>query len=291
MIKLKHILFVCILGFAYQSAKSQDDWIVPEAEKAKISRFLFEEELVQSGDISYQNSCISCHGTPSDGDFTLMVPMPGDPASEDFQNQTDGDLFYKIRTGRGSMPGFAEIYDDEELWNLIAYIRSFNNKYVQPAIVPSDVPVPELTMTLGYNEDVDKLVVKVYSEGELKEDVGVTAFVKGSFGNFPLGKSQSNYAGIAYFDVDSKMPVDSLGNLTMYVKARLGLASKKITQTIKIGTPVKSAGLLDGRHLWSVGAKAPIWLLGTFWSVIFIIWGFLVYILFGLRRIRKYGKE
>lgn len=291
MKNLPKILLVCILVLAYQYANSQDEWEVPESEKTIISHFQFEEELIQSGDISYQNSCVSCHGTPTDGDFTLMVPMPNDPASEDFQNQTDGELFYKINVGRGSMPGFADVYDEEELWGLVAYIRSFNEKYVQPAIAPSDIPIPELTMTFDFDHDVDKLVVKVFSEGEPAKEVDVAAFVKGTFGNFPLGKSQSNYAGIAYFDVDSKLPVDSLGNLTMYVRAKLGMASKKTTHVMKIGSPVKSAGLLDGRHLWSTAAKAPIWLLFTFWSVVIIIWGYIIYILFGLWRIRRYGEE
>jgi len=42
-------------------------------------------------------------------DFTPMAPSPGDPASDQFQLQSDGALFHKIKMGRGTMPKFEEL--------------------------------------------------------------------------------------------------------------------------------------------------------------------------------------
>jgi hypothetical protein len=40
------------------------------------------------------------------------------------QKQTDGDLFYKSKTGRGDMPKYEGKIDDNGLWQTVNYIRS-----------------------------------------------------------------------------------------------------------------------------------------------------------------------
>ena len=60
-----------------------------------------------------------------------LNPQPPDPASKEFQQQTDGELFYKITTGRAIMPAFKNILSEEERWKVISYFRSFNKSYTQ----------------------------------------------------------------------------------------------------------------------------------------------------------------
>jgi hypothetical protein len=48
----------------------------------------------------------------------------------------DGDLFKVIRNGKGKMPSEdAERAKDDEVWNLILYIRSLSKQ--QPAAAPA----------------------------------------------------------------------------------------------------------------------------------------------------------
>ncbi len=44
-------------------------------------------------------------------------------------------MFYKITVGKSPMPSFKTILAEEDRWDVISYIRSFNKNYVQPSTV------------------------------------------------------------------------------------------------------------------------------------------------------------
>ena len=272
------------------SVAAQDEWEVPDNEKENVSILMFDEEFEIAGQIIYDNSCKSCHGNPTQDDFTAMMPSPGDIASDIFQNQADGELFYKIKSGRGSMPNFEDALGQDEIWDLVAYIRSFNENYEQPKPNLEGIVIPIIQMQLSYDENVDKLVVKTLDEnGNPMLDVVVKAYVKGTFGNFLLGKNRCNELGIAYFDVDSKMPGDENGNLEVIVKASKGYGTAKINQKMALVEPVTHVSIIEGRHLWSVAKKAPYWLIFAFLSMVIGIWGAIIYVVIGLVKLKNHS--
>lgn len=266
---------------------AQDEWIVPEPDQLKISPYIFEEEMVTGGEQIYENSCISCHGTPTANNPMVFIPSPGDPASDKFQNQPDGSMFYKISHGRGGMPSFANAFAEEEIWSLIAFFRSFNKNYKQPEFDYGDEVLADLGLSLSFDDNVDKLVVKVTSDGELKEGIQVSSWVVGLFGKYLLGKDTTNESGIAYFNVDPLMPGDENGNLTVMVRAQKGYSIKKTKEQIKMVNPTEKTSLIEGRHLWSTALKAPIWLIVVFNLIIVGIWSIIIYIFIGLLRLKK----
>lgn len=248
---------------------------------------MFNEDMANEGRILYELSCASCHGTPDEANYALMVPSPGDPVEEKFQNQTDGSMFYKIRVGREQMPKFDDVFSEDEIWNIVAYFRGFNPSYTQPIPDLKGIVIPKFEIKLSYDENVDKLVVKVKTDGAAGLDVEVSAFIKTMFGKYSLGKTETNYAGIAYFDVDSKIPGDSLGYLTAIVKVKKGYGFDKITEKLQMGTPTKSISATAGRHLWSTDDNAPIWLDVIFHGTIIFIWGSMFVVLYQLRKLKK----
>ena len=44
------------------------------------------------------------------------------------KNRTDGEWFYIIRNGKGDMPPEGDRAKDEEVWNIVNYIRSLAKK-------------------------------------------------------------------------------------------------------------------------------------------------------------------
>ena len=86
-----------------------------------------DSDGLAEGKVLYVKHCKSCHGATGKGDGTkagdIDTPMPNffKPI---FQAQTDGDLFYKTKTGREDMPGFSKKMDDEEIWFLVNYMRT-----------------------------------------------------------------------------------------------------------------------------------------------------------------------
>ncbi len=265
----------------------QSRWEVPAEAKDKISFHMFNEDMVNEGRMLYESSCASCHGTPTEANYALMVPSPGDPAGERFQKQTDGALFYKIKTGRDQMPKYEDVFSEDEIWNIIAYFRSLNPAYVQPVPDLEGIEIPTFDVKLSYDENVDKLVVKVKTDGEIEAGIDVSAFIKTMFGKYPLGKTRTNDFGIAYFDVDHKIPGDSLGNLTAIAKVRKGYGFDKTTRILPMGTPTKPLSAIAGRHLWSTDDQAPLWLDIIFHATIIFIWGAMFVIIYQLRKLKK----
>lgn len=291
MKRYKLIILFCLCFLAVANVNAQSDWQVPAKENENLSPFLFDDDMVLEGRISYENSCTSCHGSPGQDDFTPMAPPPGDPASDQFQLQTDGALFHKIKTGRATMPKFEDAFADDELWNLIAYIRSFNKDYKQELPNMEGVVIPEYSMKLSFDENIDKLVVKVFAKEEAQQEVGVTAYVMGSFGKFLLGKAETNELGIAYVDVDPTMPGDEEGKLNIMVKATKGFARAKMESKMIMVEPTIRKSAIEGRHIWSTDKMAPVWLKASFFVTIFGVWLVLLVIVIGLRGINKANKE
>ncbi|MEN8202060.1 MAG: cytochrome c [Bacteroidota bacterium] len=284
----KTILTMLLLVCCSAVAVAQEQWLAPETYDEMLSFLIFDEEIELEGKLTYTRSCRSCHGTPTKEDFTIMSPSPGDVASEKFQDQTDGSLFYKIQKGRGSMPSFEKAHSEEEIWSLVSYIRSFNSDYQQTLPDLEGIEIPNLALHIGYDENIDNLVVKVSSDTpEPMADASVKAYVVGMFGKYSLGSEKTNELGIAYFPIDSKIPGDAEGYLDVQVKALKDYGTAKFVGKVKAGAPSIKKSAIEGRHLWSPARKAPVWMIIIFNIIGIGIWVCIVYILFGLRRFKK----
>lgn len=86
-------------------------------------------EDVSTGKTMVINECSLCHGTygrrPTQMGRSLYPPAPPLDSSE-VQSWTNRELFWIIKHGirNTGMPGFAQIYSDQEIWELVDYIRS-----------------------------------------------------------------------------------------------------------------------------------------------------------------------
>lgn len=285
---MRGYLYILIFLIAFSiPIHSQELWSVPNEDGKKISPALFTDEMKQEGATIYENACVSCHGNPGMQNYAKLSPSPGDVGSDKFQNQSDGSLFYKIRKGRGVMPSFENNFSEEETWNLIAYLRQTNKNYVQATPVATGEKMALLNAKLGYDDNVQKLVVKVTADSLPEAGIKVAAYVKSSFGMYALKKESTNKLGIAYIEIDHDLPADSTGKMVFYAKISKGASTLKVTDTLLVAEPRIITSVIDGRHLWSTSENAPIWLKVIFWSSLITIWGTIIYIVFGLLRINK----
>jgi mono/diheme cytochrome c family protein len=108
------------------------EYKVPPEDAAKPNPIKPTAESLAKGKKMYGYDCAMCHGDKGDG--------KGDMASDyknvtDFTNpdslkgRTDGELFYIIRNGKGeSMPGEGDRAKDDQVWDMVNYIRSLAKK-------------------------------------------------------------------------------------------------------------------------------------------------------------------
>lgn len=97
----------------------------------------------------YQRDCALCHGDSGNGKTELATSMnlalDNWTDSKALANKTDSDLFATIRNGKGDkMPAEdAGRASDNEVWNLILYIRALPTKAQPPApAAPDAAPAP-----------------------------------------------------------------------------------------------------------------------------------------------------
>jgi mono/diheme cytochrome c family protein len=95
----------------------------------------------------YSQDCSLCHGDHGNGktdlakDMELTLDDWSNPAT--LANKQDQDLFNVIRNGKGKMPAEEEgRAKDDEVWNLIIYIRGLHKLSPAPAPVPAPATAP-----------------------------------------------------------------------------------------------------------------------------------------------------
>ena len=78
----------------------------------------------------YGYECSICHGDDGGGGGDLAKNMKAkmpdfrDPST--LKAQTDGELFYIIKNGKGEMEGEGQRVKTENTWDLVNYVRSFS---------------------------------------------------------------------------------------------------------------------------------------------------------------------
>jgi mono/diheme cytochrome c family protein len=84
---------------------------------------------VRSGRQRYVFDCRQCHGNSGrgDGDMSHAGGVPSDFTDDVWQHgESDGEIFIVIRDGvTADMQGYGDQLSDEEIWNLVNYIRTF----------------------------------------------------------------------------------------------------------------------------------------------------------------------
>ncbi len=139
--RFPHALAVLAIGAAMSGCKATgpskaENTVVTEAKhevtiggKDVKNPIAYTPAAAKEGGEHFQHHCQICHGL--DGQNTgvpfaaKMDPPVADLSSKDVQDYPDGQLKWIIENGikPSGMPGWKGILDDEEMWNMVHYIR------------------------------------------------------------------------------------------------------------------------------------------------------------------------
>ena len=103
-------------------------WTVPAEYKTMKNPVAKDDASNKAGMALYTKNCASCHGKTGLGDGVkarMLKDFPGDFSAAGYQNQTDGDQFYKTKSGKGEMPKYEVKLTDDDIWNIVNYMRTF----------------------------------------------------------------------------------------------------------------------------------------------------------------------
>ncbi len=295
------LLFIFIICWASLMRTSAQQWVVPDDQKGKVAPFMFSPDLQKQGEGIYTKNCVSCHGMPGKDNWVKQLsPPPGDLAMVKAQKQSDGELFYRITTGKAPMPEFRNILSEDERWWVISFLRTFNPKYVQPNPAGKGVftgKVVKLQMTY---DSVQKKV-KVFATELTKErtmvaseGIGIMLFVKRYFGNMQLGDPKTTgKQGLVLFDFPTDLPGDKEGKVELICRvndASGSISSSPVTSTYAIGVPTNKPGLTETRAWWSTRDKAPVWIILAYTISVIVVWSIIISIVISVIGIRKLNR-
>jgi len=121
MVAVTLVVAVCYAG------QEAAPWKAPEAVVEVENPIGASVESIEKGQKIFTQHCVPCHGEKGRGDGPagkyLGTPLP-DFTSAAMNNLSDGELFWKISTGKSPMPTFKEILSDEERWLVVSYLRA-----------------------------------------------------------------------------------------------------------------------------------------------------------------------
>jgi mono/diheme cytochrome c family protein len=112
------------------SAQSKS-WVVPANFKSLKNPVAQSEASTKAGMLVFTKNCVSCHGKTGLGNGVKVATLknfPGDFTKSEFQKLTDGEIFYRIKTGKEEMPRFEGKLSEDEIWNVINFLRTLKKK-------------------------------------------------------------------------------------------------------------------------------------------------------------------
>ncbi len=105
---------------------AQTSWVAPSSEKAKKNPLSGDPTSIELGRSVARRNCEPCHGQTFKGNGPAALalnPKPADWTSPRVQDQSDGELFWKISTGRGAMPSWRQL-PERERWAVLRFIKT-----------------------------------------------------------------------------------------------------------------------------------------------------------------------
>jgi mono/diheme cytochrome c family protein len=128
------LLLLAPLGIraaAAQQTEENPPWPAPDdAKQVKNPVKRTPEGLTEAAQL-FRENCVLCHGKTGAGDGPAGKALNRKPAdftdAKTMKKATDGELFWKMTTGRLPMPSWAQLSDTQR-WELVNYIRTLSGK-------------------------------------------------------------------------------------------------------------------------------------------------------------------
>lgn len=199
--RLTHLILTT-LGLA-TAAVAQTDWRSPASAAAKANPLSGDSASLAEGRTIYATACVSCHGPSGKGDGPagLALPQrPGDLSAPALLQQSDGELLWKISEGKTPMPAFKTAYNDNQIWSVINYIRTFADEgggdgatagapsFSSEIPILSDLTVPTAAQFVSFEAGQSQAMLSGFAQARYTNISGEAAAWDGSVSPVVLWK-------------------------------------------------------------------------------------------------------
>lgn len=157
-------------------------WKAPSRAARKANPIPADLVSKEAGKANYEVACLVCHGTTGKGDGSAAAALerkPGNLADSSLWLQSDGELFWKIGNGSNPMPPFSELFSDEQIWEIVNYVRtlapepeggvpSFTPEVIASVAEP-EVEMPGVNVITASSGDGSEFISRAEYENLLKQ--------------------------------------------------------------------------------------------------------------------------
>jgi len=104
-------------------------WASPKEAAARANPIQSNQASLNRGKQVFMTNCTSCHGATAKGDGPAGVNLNPKPTNLTIMagNHPDGDFEWKIANGRGAMPAWKTILNENQRWDVVNYIQALEN--------------------------------------------------------------------------------------------------------------------------------------------------------------------
>jgi mono/diheme cytochrome c family protein len=280
------ILFLTVQVYA-------QEWIVPADQKTVVNPQEYNLANVKKGKDLYIKNCKSCHGDPGKNNVLPLVPPPVDIVSERMQNNSEGEIFYKITNGRGAMPQFKATISDDDRWRIVNYISNFSAKK-EPLLVAAAAVKAKILASVNEQEKKVEVFAEYENNGVFLKlpNTPVIISSKKYFGNIEIGQVRTDENGRAEFTIPETVIGDEEGYVNIVVALdETFIADIAVLEKAKVGQLKPTPKLIQKGILWSTNENIQTWLLISYIGVAGGAWLAIGYIIFQILKIRKLSKD
>ncbi|MDP9172873.1 MAG: c-type cytochrome [Planctomycetota bacterium] len=114
-------------GLSYSADGPAEVWKAPARAARAKNPVASDADSIAAGKKIFTTNCLACHGAAGKGDGPASIacnPRPKDLSDPKIASQTDGELFWKITTGRKPMPTYEKLLSENDRWSVIDYSRT-----------------------------------------------------------------------------------------------------------------------------------------------------------------------
>lgn len=108
-------------------AQQKAPWVSPKTAQELKNPLAGDKAALMEAKKLYTTNCAPCHGDKGKGDgpaAQALNPKPADHSSATIQSESDGSLFWKLSEGRNPMPAYKNVFNEQQRWALVSYIRT-----------------------------------------------------------------------------------------------------------------------------------------------------------------------
>ncbi len=101
-------------------------WKAPADAAEKKNPVPSDSSSIERGRELFLQNCAGCHGVGARGDGPVGKMLGTKPPNlvERAKHHSPGDFFWKISTGKSPMPGYGKQMTEQQIWDIVNFIRS-----------------------------------------------------------------------------------------------------------------------------------------------------------------------